>query len=56
MLAAAFVFEYVVCMNSPSLPSSTSPIPNFAGVKGYADIQSRFIEAARSILLGRYLD
>jgi hypothetical protein len=42
-----------------SLPNSStvaSPIPNFVGVTDFADIQARFIEAARSILLGHYLD
>lgn len=43
-------------MNSANSSSVASPIPNFAGVQGFADVQGRFIEAARSILLGHYLD
>ncbi|UPK11621.1 hypothetical protein IVA93_36750 [Bradyrhizobium sp. 155] len=56
MLAPALVFDYDVCMNSPRMSSITSPIPNFVGVKGFADVRSRFIEAARLILLGHCLD
>lgn len=33
-----------------------SYIPNFAGVTDFADIQGRFIEAARCILLSHHLD
>jgi hypothetical protein len=43
-------------MSSPDFSSVPSPIPNFVGVNDFADIKGRFIEAARSILLGHYLD
>ncbi|MCP1974283.1 hypothetical protein J2R87_008023 [Bradyrhizobium elkanii] len=43
-------------MSSPNSSSVASIIPNFAGVRGFADIQCRFIDAARSILLGHCLD
>src|ERR1700692_1123763 len=43
-------------MSLPNSATVASPIPNFVGVTDFADIQGRFIEAARSILLGHYLD
>ena len=43
-------------MNLANLPAAASPIPNFEDVTDFVDIQARFILAARSILLGHYLD